>query len=279
MHQPTATYSSTAGLRLLAHLPQTGVFRTEDALKAGASLDLSESHVHKLLHELSASAWVAHLQRGLYAPADRQTAAPRAHPFTIGTALVQPAAISHWSALAHWELTDQIPRVVTLSSPTLTADRSRRRRTRSTKTDDLWTVAGQRYRVVFVRPQHFFGTKDVWVAEGERVTIYDAERAFLDTLQHFHVFGSLTPALEILEQHVADFDLDRLVKHAAQLAVGPVTRRLGWALEHVGAPEAVRVRLATHLPTRARAVPLDPTRPARGARNHKWGVVENLGAT
>lgn len=277
MHQ-TTTYSDTAGRRLLAQLPETGVFRTEDALEAGASLDLSESHVHKLLHELAASAWVTRLQRGLYAPADRQTAAPRAHPFTIGTALVRPAAISHWSALAHWELTDQIPQVVTVSSPTLTADRSRRRRTRSSETDDLWTVAGQRYRVVFVRPQQFFGTKDVWVGEGERVAIYDAERAFLDTLQHFHVFGSLTPALEMLEQHLGDLDLDRLVAHAARLAVGPVTRRLGWALEHVGAPEAVRAGLATHLPTRARAVPLDPTRAARGARNRKWGVVENLSA-
>src|SRR5712692_2942119 len=130
MQQPT-TYSSTAGLRLLAQLPESGVFRTVDALRAGASLEMSEAHVRKLLHDLAASAWVTRLQRGLYAPVDRATAAPRAHPFTIGTSLVQPAAVSHWSALAHWDLTEQIPQVVTVSSPTLSADRSRRRRARS----------------------------------------------------------------------------------------------------------------------------------------------------
>jgi predicted transcriptional regulator of viral defense system len=277
MQQPT-TYGSSAGMRLLAQLPETGVFRTEDAVQAGASLDLSEAHVRKLLHELATGDWVARLQQGLYAPVDRKTAAPRAHPFTIGTSLVRLAAVSHWSALAHWELTDQIPQVVTVSSPTLTADRSRRRRTRSTESEDLWTVAGQRYRVVFVRPQQYFGTTDVWVDQGERVAIFDAERTFLDTLHHFHVFGSLTPALEILEQHVGDLDLDRLVDHAARLGLGPVTRRLGWSLEHVGAPEAVLARLATHLSTSARAVRLDPTRPGRGEHSTKWGVVENLGA-
>lgn len=277
MHQQT-TYGSTAGMRLLVQLPDTGVFRTEDAVRAGATLDLSEVHVRKLLHELAAGAWLARLQHGLYAPVDRKTGAPRAHPLTIGTSLVRPAAVSHWSALAHWELTDQIPQVVTVSSPTLTADRSRRRRTRSTESDDVWTVAGHHYRVVFVQPKQYFGTKDVWVDQGQRVAIYDVERAFLDTLQHFHVFGSLTPALEILEQHVGDLDLDRLVDHAARLAVSPVTRRLGWALEHVGAPEAVHARLASHLPTSARAVRLDPTRPGRGERNTKWGVLENLGA-
>jgi predicted transcriptional regulator of viral defense system len=276
--QQLKTYSDTAGLRLLSRLPETGIFRTHDALKAGAGLELSASHVHKLLHELAASAWIARLQRGLYAPVDRQTAAPRAHPFTIGTALVRPAAVSHWSALAHWELTDQVPQVVTVSSPTLTADRSRRRRSRSTETDDLWTVAGHRYRVVFIRQRQFFGLKDVWVDERERVPIYDAERALLDTLQHFHVFGSLTPALEILEEHVGDLDLDRLVDYATRLAVGPVTRRLGWALEHVGAPQEVRARLATHLLASARAVRLDPTRPGRGEHSKVWGVVENLGA-
>ena len=101
--QQTTSYSTTAGLRLLAQLPESGVFRTQDAVRAGAGLEISEGHVRKLLHDLTASAWVARLQRGLYAPVDRATAAPRAHPFTIGTSLVQPAAVSHWSALAHWE--------------------------------------------------------------------------------------------------------------------------------------------------------------------------------
>ena len=43
------------GLRLLAELPETGVFRTEDALGAGAGLALSPAHVRKLLHDIGFS--------------------------------------------------------------------------------------------------------------------------------------------------------------------------------------------------------------------------------
>lgn len=276
--QHETTYSSTAGLRLLAELPESGVFRTHDALKAGSSLDLSEAHVRKLLHDLSSSGWVARLQRGLYAPVDRATAAPRAHPFTVGTSLVQPAAVSHWSALAHWELTEQIPQVVTVSSPRGSADRSHRRLSRTETSGHLWEVAGQRYRVVSVQPGHYFGVKDVWVSPEERVPVFDRERAVLDTLRHFHIFGSLGPALEVFERHVADLDLDRLVEYSGRLRVGAVTRRLGWLLERLGAPEDVRARLSVQLPARGSVVPLDPTRPARGPRTAKWGVIDNLDA-
>lgn len=269
-------YSSTAGLRLLTALPESGVFRTKDALSAGRGLDLSEAHVRKLLHELARSGWVARLQRGLYAPVDRATAVPRVHPFTVATSLVQPAAISHWSALAHWELTEQIPQVITASSPTRTADRSRRRLTRSEDSGHLWRVAGQRYRVVFVQPRHFFGMKDLWVSPTERIPVYDRERAVLDTLQHFHIFRSLGPALQIFEQHLAVLDLDLLVDYAGRLRVAAVRRRLGWLLERLGAPEAPRERLVEQL--RVGAEPLDPTRPRSGHRNQKWGVIENLDA-
>lgn len=73
-------------------------------------------------------------------------------------------------------------------------------------------------------------------------------------------------------------DLERLADYTARLRVAAVTRRLGWLLEHLGAPEAARARLAAQLPARG-AEPLDPTRPRRGERNQKWGVIANLGST
>lgn len=254
------------------------MFRTPDAVEAGSHLGLTETHVHHLLHELARSGWVTRLQRGLYAPVDRATEAPRAHLFTVGTSLVQPAAVSHWSALAHWELTEQIPQVVTVSSPTRSAARGRRRQARSDASGHLWVVAGQRYRVVFVKPEHYFGLSQVWVAPTERVATYDRERALLDAFRHFHLFGSLAPALEMVEQHLAELDLDRLVGYAERLRVASVTRRLGWLLERLDAPEAARARLRAQLPERAAEVALDPTRPERGARNRTWGVIENLDA-
>ena len=254
------------------------MFRTPDAVESGSRLGLTDTHVHHLLYELARSGWVARLQRGLYAPVDRVTEAPRAHPFTVGTSLVQAAAVSHWSALAHWELTEQIPQVVTVSSPTRSAARGRRRQARSDVPGHLWVVAGQRYRVVFVKPEHYFGLSQVWVAPTERVAMYDRERSLLDAFRHFQIFGSLTPALEMVEQHLPELDLDRLVGYAERLGMASVTRRLGWLLERLDASEAPLSLLRAQLPLHAAEVALDPTRPQRGARNRRWGVVENLNA-
>lgn len=274
--QPRGTeYSDTAGLRLLAALPEAGVLRPTDALKAGHDLGLSEAHVRKLLHELARSGWLLHVQRGLYVQVDRATGAPRVHPYMLGTSLVEPSAVSHWSALSHWGLTEQIPQVVTVSTPRGSADRSRRRRMRA-QDGALWSVGPQRYRVVFVQPELYFGFTEVWITPAERVSLFDRERAFLDAFRHFHIFGSLAPALEMLEQHLEELDLDKLVGYAARLGVISVSRRLGWALERLDAAAAPRARLAELVGTRASVEPLDPTRPEQGTRNRRWGVIENL---
>lgn len=200
------------------------------------------------------------------------TRLPKAHPFAIGAAIVSPSAVSHWSALQHWGLTDQIPATVTLSSPTRTfppADEADERSSRP-----AWTVAGVRYEFVAITRPRFFGVTQVWVNERNQVPIFDRERALLDAFHHFHIFGSLSVALEILEAHLAEIDVRRLVEYAVRLDVAAVAKRLGWALEKLGVPPDVLAPLRSY-PARGDS-PLDPGRPARGRHNPTWHVIENL---
>ncbi len=269
-------YGDPIGVRLLTALEGIGaeLFTTADAVNSGAGLGLSSAHVYSLLHRLAASGRVTRAKRGVYALNDPVTRAPRAHPFAIGASLVTPSAVSHWSALQHWGLTEQIPATVTLSSPSRTfpatsaEDRSDGR--------PAWVVEGVTYEFVSIRASRFFGSARAWVNERNRIPIFDRERALLDTFHHFRIFGSLSVALEILEAHLAEIDIERLVAYAARIDIGAVAKRVGWALETLGVgPE----RLA---PLRADLskgdTPLDPGLPARGHHNPVWHVIENLGA-
>lgn len=278
----TATYSESkrrpygelAGVRLLGALEAAGLdpFTVAQATVEGAALGLSARHVTSLLHVLSASALVTRLKKGVYAVNDPVTRLPRAHPFAIGTALVTPSAISHWSALQHWGLTEQIPATITLSSPTRTFPPSGPKEGQGTR--PAWVVAGTRYEVVAITSRRFFGVASVWLNERNQVPIFDRERAVLDAFQHFHIFGSLSVALEILGTHFSDFDLDRLVHYAEQMQVTAVVKRLGWALERLDAPANVLEPLRVY-PAKGDA-PLDPGRPPRGRHNPTWRVIENL---
>lgn len=135
-------------------------------------------------------------------------------------------------------------------------------------------MAGTRYEVTAVTEQRFFGVENVWMNERDQVAIFDRERSLLDAFQHFHIIGSLSVGLEALEEHLGELDLDRLVRYAVQLRVSAVVKRLGWALEQQGAPEAVLAPLRSY-PARGDA-PLDPGKPACGRHNATWRVIENM---
>lgn len=267
-------YGEPAGLRLLAALESAGrdPFSAQEAGQEASSLGLSRSHVHNLLNELTAAGRVTRLKKGLYAVNDSLTRQPRAHPFAIGCALVTPSAISHWSALQHWGLTEQIPAAVTLSSPKRTfppaAPREGGRR--------AWTVADTRYEVVSIAKSRFFGATNVWLDERNRVSIFDRERTILDAFQHFHIFGSISAGLRVLEEHHDELDLERLASYAVQMRVAAVVKRLGWALARLSGPADVLEPLRDY--PLGGDVPLDPGRPPHGRHDPEWHIIENSGA-
>lgn len=267
-------YGEPAGVQLLAALEGAGTdpFAAAQAIREGATIGLTSNHAIALLHRLAASGWITRIKKGLYAINDPLTKLPRAHPFAIGTAVVTPSAVSHWSALQHWGLTEQVPVTVTVSSPTRTFPPSPRGSDRGAR--PAWMVSGVRYEFVAIATSRFFGVTQVWVNERNRVPVFDRERALLDTFLHFHIFGSLSVALEILETHLADLDIDRLVQYTIRLGVTAVVKRVGWALEEFGVPPDVVAPLRTY-PVKGYS-PLDPSRPARGGHNPTWHVTENL---
>ena len=267
-------YGEPAGVRLLAIIEGTGadLFTAAQAADQGAELGLTPGHIRTLLHELADGGWVTRVKKGLYAINDPVTKLPKAHPFAIGTAIVPPSAISHWSALQHWGMTEQLPTTVMLSSPTRTFPPAGQADGRGSR--PVWTVAGVRYEFVAITRPRFFGVAQVWVNERNQVPIFDRERALLDAFHHFHIFGSLSVGLEILESHLADIDVRRLVQYAVRLDVAAVAKRLGWALEGFGVLADVLAPLRSY-PAKGDS-PLDPGRPARGRHNSTWQVIENL---
>jgi predicted transcriptional regulator of viral defense system len=269
-------YGDPLGVRLTNTLETIGadIFTAAEAVDQGATLGLTATHVRKLLHQLADSGLLMRVKRGTYAVNDPVTRAPKVHPFAIGAALVTPSAISHWSALQHWGLTQQIPSTVTLSSPSRTSPDARsddKLANQSTR-----VVNGITYRLIVIKAPRFFGITHVWLDERSRVPIFDRERALLDTFHHFRIFGSLSVALGILDAHLDDIDVERLVAYSTRIDIGAVAKRVGWALEMFGVPADQLEPLHSRL-SRGDA-PLDPGRPARGRHNRTWHVIENLAA-
>jgi len=186
-------------------------------------------------------------------------------------ALVDPAAVSHWSALHHHGLTDQVPRKVFVLTTTKTSV-PRARGRKAERERDGFPVGGTSYHFVQVKPERFFGTEKVWIGEA-RVTITDPERTLLDGLSMPQYCGDFAEVLHAFEVRGNDLNLERITAYALKLDAA-TAKRLGWVLEHQGV-DSSRLEPIAALPIKGYRK-LDPTGPREGLCNIRWMIQVNL---
>jgi predicted transcriptional regulator of viral defense system len=247
------------------------VFSIEDAKELSPDMGIKSAYLSEALHHLSRTGWIVRLRRGIYAISSSVPGVAPAHEFEIATSLIQPAAVSHWSALHHHGLTDQVPRSVFVLTTTGTS-LPRARRVKGEPDGGGYLIAGTTYRFVQVKPERFFGTEKIWVGEA-RITITDRERTLVDGLWMPEHFGDLAEVLHAFEASTNRLDLDRIIGYALRLD-GAVVKRLGWVLERQGVDPA-RLQLLLQEPIKGYRK-LDPNGPLQGPRNRRWMIQENL---
>ena len=115
--QPSKPHESH-GYRLLHALFIQGkrIFNMHDLKEAAKAQKIAPAQLRKILSNLAKHGRLLRLRRGLYVSIGLLTENANTHPFVISAYLIQPSAISHWSALQHHGLTEQIPHVVTAST-------------------------------------------------------------------------------------------------------------------------------------------------------------------
>lgn len=261
------------GVELVRRLAGEGdrVFTTTRARELAPAAGLSEGYLRQALHYLAKSGWLVRLRKGLYALSSSVPGAPLAHEFEIAMALVDPAAVSHWSALHYHGLTEQAPRKVFVLTTTETSV-PRARGGRAEGSRGGYPVGDTVYQFIQVKPERFFGTEKVWVGEA-RVTITDPERTLLDGLSMPQYCGDFAEVLHAFEVRASDLSLERIVEYALRLDAA-TAKRLGWVLEHQGIEPSKLGRLAA-LPMKGYRK-LDPAGPRKGPCNRHWMIQENL---
>lgn len=261
------------GVELVRRLAAAGdrIFSTDRARELGEEIGLGGSYLRQALHYLARDGWIVRLRRGLYALSSTVPGVSPVHEFEIAMALVEPAAISHWSALHHHGLTDQVPRSVFVLTTTK-ASVPRERNTSPGRRSAGYRVGATTYRFVQVKPERYFGVETEWVGDA-RVSFTDPERTLLDGLARPRYCGDSAEVLHAFRMRGEDLDLERLVDYALRLDVATV-KRLGWVLERQGVEPKDLLRLS-EVPIKGYR-PLDPTGPRRGPCDARWMIQVNL---
>ena len=262
------------GIEVVRKLFEEGkrIFNIEDARKAAAYCGMADNYVVEALHHLSNTGWLTRLKRGLYIISSSFPGMTPVHEFEIAMALVQPSAISHWSALHFHGMTEQIPqRVYITTTQTVPISRAVKTRNRNQRGFSR-EVNSILYEFIKIKPERFFGIKGFWVGE-VKVTITDPERTLIDGLISPKHFGGWAEIFSAFESHISSLDLAKMTDYSLRLDA-VIAKRLGWIMEKVGVENSILQKLEAVLIKGYRV--LDSTGPRKGHCNKRWMIQENL---
>ncbi|MBV9575703.1 MAG: hypothetical protein JO149_03685 [Gammaproteobacteria bacterium] len=267
--------NESQGTRLLRQLFLRGkrIFNMQDAIAAATLEKIPHNQLRKILSNLGKHKRVLRLRRGLYVSVGWLSEQTNTHPFVISVYLIQPSAISHWSALQHHGLTEQIPQIITASTTSKIVTPSMREKQKQ-PTKHVWEIDGLRYEYINVQQKHFFGIEKIWFDEHFLVPITDKERTLLDIFVYSKMFGGIGEALGILENSLTMIDTQKLINYAIQYDKKSLAKRLGWALEYFGIP-AKQLKPLLKIPINYYCR-LDPSAPATGPCDKRWMIQNNL---
>ncbi|MBI3292777.1 MAG: type IV toxin-antitoxin system AbiEi family antitoxin domain-containing protein [Elusimicrobia bacterium] len=266
---------STAGIELVRKLAESGdrIFTLERVRKIAPAVGLSTGYLRQALHYLARSGWVVRLRKGLYSLSSSVPGVSPLHEFEVGMALVHPAAISHWSALHHHGLTEQLPRrVFVLTTTGISIPRLIGTKKNKRKSDKGYPAGGTIYQFVQVKPERFFGIEETWVGE-TRIKMTDPERTLLDGLMMPRYCGDFAEVLHAFQVRGPELDLDKIIRYSLKLDAA-TGKRLGWILEQQGIGLS-RLQPLRAIPSKGYRV-LDTIGPHRGPCNRRWMIQENL---
>lgn len=243
------------------------VVRSGDAQKA---LKISKMQEAKLLYTLSKSGLIAQVRRGLYlVPAMLPPGGKWApSPYLALDVFMKDAGASAYqitglAAFNSYGLNTQIPTLMDVYNDKVSGEK---------------TLAGQQYRLIKVEKKRLGFTKDIQIdVDSMKVTTYYSSlpRAIFDAIYDADRFGTLPAAYQWLRDRVKDRRfLSEFVKVCLKIGNVSTLRRVGCVLDELGMSKEA-AQFQRKLKQTSAFIPLDPSRPARGRTNSKWGVVVN----
>ncbi|MBV1881536.1 MAG: hypothetical protein KUG82_07875 [Pseudomonadales bacterium] len=188
------------------------------------TLNLDRSHAAKLLAGWHKQGVLRRVARGLYVPV-QPTALGKTQvledPWILVPELYSPGYVGGWSALEHWELTEQLFRSVCVLT---------NKRTTYGNTE----LQGVGFFIKHVPENRLFGTKTIWRNQ-IKISISDPYKTMLDIIDDPYLGAGLQHTVDCLKEFKQLYskpnDLDTLLTYAKQINKGALFKKLGYLAE------------------------------------------------
>ena len=192
------------------------------------ALALSRFESARLLSRWHQAGWLKKIKRGVYWPIQLdeypdETAIE--YPWLIAESLFAPGYIGGFSAIKHWDLSEQIfePVVYLTTKPVIKRE---------------LLLGGVKFKLKTVKPYKIFGTKTVWRGS-TKIKVSGPSKTIIDFLDDPTFGGGMRAVADFfMEYWSSEYkNRDLLLKYAGQMNNKTIFKRLGFLLEIKGLAE------------------------------------------
>ena len=187
-----------------------------------STLSLSRMESARLLSRWCLAGWLKRVKQGVYWPVSLESNPNEIaieEPWVIAENLFFPGYIGGFSAVKHWDFSEQIFEPVVYFTNNLVANRN-------------VTYGGIKFKLKTIKPYKVFGTKIVW-KNSLKIKVSDPTKTMVD-LFDAPAFGG---GMRVTEDFFLEYwqsshrDMDLLIQYAKKMRNKTIFKRLGFLLE------------------------------------------------
>ncbi|MDH4220428.1 MAG: hypothetical protein OEW23_16855 [Candidatus Aminicenantes bacterium] len=240
-----------------------GFFLLEEAVQFWKSRKLT----YDILWRLEKKGWIKRIERGKYLIIPLE-AGPRREwsvdSYVMASFVAEPGAIAYWTAIRHWNWTEQVPRVVYVQ-------------TTKRKSRTQLTIFGVEYEIITVSKRKFFGHTKEW-RDGKACLVTDKEKTLIDCADYVERSGSILELAKAVKEAAGEISWARLNDYAERFPNGAVKKRLGYLFEKLVPQLSIEAKgmLEGWQQGLTKGIsPLNTAGPKRGKIYTRWKILIN----
>lgn len=192
------------------------------SLEVSKTLGVSAQESGRLLSRWYKSGWISRIKRGVYIPLSVSANSNEAvieEPSLIANSLFGKGYVGGFSAVKHWDLSEQIMEVTTYFTLKKVKDRNP-------------IIGGSKFNLKTISDYKLFGLSTIWVSN-QKIMISDPTKTIIDMLDDPRLAGGVRILNDVLEEYLDSkyFDINKLIEYGLKMKNRTIFKRLGFLMQ------------------------------------------------
>jgi len=185
-------------------------------------LRLSPKEASRVLSRWFKNGWLCRIKRGVYIPVPIDSISSNItleDPFVIAESIYHPGYIGGFSAIKHWDLSEQIIETIYYFSTRQLKERN--------------PIYGSiKFQIKTIKEKKIFGTKNIWYGS-KKVKVSDPTKTIVDILDDPKLVGGMSVVYDVFKEYVETkyCDFKMLINYAEKMNNKTILKRLGFMID------------------------------------------------